>query len=177
VAENLLNQQFSAPAADRVWMSDVTYVPTQQGWLYLATVMDLYSRRIVGWSMSSTNDQQLVIAALRMAVLQRQPSAGLVHHSDRGSTYCAQAYRTELAESKMRISMSRRGNCYDNAVIESWHRSLKIECVYRQRYRTQQEARQSIFAYIEIFYNRRRRHSSLAYLSPIDFERRHINHS
>jgi transposase InsO family protein len=173
VAQNLLNQQFQATQADRTWMSDVTYIATAEGWLYLATVMDLFSRRVVGWSMSARNDQQLVLDALAMAIQHRAPKPGLLHHSDRGSTYCAAQYRQRLADWGMISSMSRRGNCYDNAVIESWHRTLKVECVYRQSYQTRQQARQSIFQYIESFYNTRRRHSALGYLSPVEFERRH----
>jgi putative transposase len=154
-------------------MSHATDIPIAESWLYLATVMDLFSWRVVGWSMSARNDQQLVLDALAMAIQHRAPKPGLLHHSDRGSTYCAAQYRQRLADWGMISSMSRRGNCYDNAVIESWHRTLKVECVYRQSYQTRQQARQSIFQYIESFYNTRRRHSALGYLSPAEFERRH----
>lgn len=161
ISENLLNREFSSDRPNQKWVSDITYIPTSEGWLYLATVLDLFNRQVVGWSMSEHIDEQLVESALRMALLRRQPEPGLLHHSDRGSQYAASDYRQVLSDWGVTVSMSRKGNCYDNAVIESWHRTLKVECVYRQRYQTRDEARRSIFAYIETFYNTRRRHSSL----------------
>jgi putative transposase len=173
IADNVLDRNFTAASANQKWVSDITYIATSEGWLYLASVIDLFSRRVVGWSMSDRCDQHLTLAALRMAVERRQPADGLLHHSDRGSQYCATAYRQLLADWRMIPSMSRKGNCWDNAVIESWHRTLKVELVYRQRYRSRAEARASIFEYIEGFYNRERRHSRLGYLSPDQFERQH----
>jgi transposase InsO family protein len=177
IAENLLDRQFMATRANQKWVSDITYIGTDEGWLYLATVMDLFSRRIVGWSMSQQIDQQLTLSALRMALQQRGQAiaAGttLLHHSDRGSQYAAASYQQLLSDWGITVSMSRRGNCWDNAVIESWHRTLKVELVWSQQYRTRNEARTSVFEYIEVFYNQRRRHSSLGYISPAEFERRH----
>lgn len=177
LAANLLNRQFRCSQPNRFWVSDITYILTSEGWLYLATVMDVFSRRIVGWSMSHRIDQDLTLSALRMAIAGRRPGAGLLHHSDRGSQYACGRYQALLRESKMVASMSRTGNCYDNAVIESWHRSLKVELVYRVRYATRQAARQSIFEYIEVFYNQRRRHSTLGYKTPAEFERLHATPS
>jgi transposase InsO family protein len=171
VADNHLGQDFSAIAVNQKWTSDITYIPTDEGWLYLATVIDLFSRRVVGWAMSERIDQALTLSALSMALQQRRPSAGLLHHSDRGSQYCAADYQQMLADWGITPSMSRRGNCYDNAAQESFHRSLKVECVWRERYRTRPEATQSIFEYIEVFYNRQRLHSSLGYRTPEDAER------
>ncbi|MDB5034110.1 MAG: putative integrase [Chlorobi bacterium] len=173
IADNVLDRDFTAAGANQKWTSDITYIWTSEGWLYLASVIDLFSRRVVGWSMSDRIDQHLTLAALQMAVQRRQPADGLLHHSDRGSQYCATAYRQMLSDWGMIPSMSRNGNCWDNVVIESWHRTLKVELVYRQRYRSRAEARASIFEYIEGFYNRERRHSTLGYLSPDQFERQH----
>lgn len=171
VYANHLGQDFSAIAVNQKWSSDITYIWTDEGWLYLATVIDLFSRRVVGWAMSDRIDQALTLSALRMALQRRRPCGGLLHHSDRGSQYCAAAYQQMLADWGVRVSMSRAGNCYDNAVSESFHRSLKVECVWRERYRTRPEAMRSIFEYIEIFYNRQRLHSSLGYRTPEDVER------
>jgi putative transposase len=168
VAENHLKQEFSATSVNQKWIGDITYIPTDEGWLYLATVIDLFSRRVIGWAMSDRIDQAVTLSALRMALQHRQPSPGLLHHSDRGSQYCATRYQQMLADWGAIASMSRRGNCYDNAVQESFHRSLKVECVWRARYRTRQEASQSIFEYIEVLYNRQRLHSSLGYRTPED---------
>jgi putative transposase len=172
VAPNLLGQQFLAKRPDQVWLADVSYVWTDQGWLYLACVLDLYSRAIVGWAMSERNDRHLVIAALTMACLHRRPPRGLIHHSDRGSTYCSHDYQKLLARYGMVCSMSRKGDCYDNAPMESWFKSLKVERVNGRRYATREEARADIFSYVETFYNPRRLHSSLGYVSPREFERR-----
>lgn len=172
IAPNLLERDFTASAADRKWVSDITAVPTAQGWLYLAAILDLYSRRVVGWSMSSSCDEALAETALRMALARRCPKQGLLHHSDRGSQYTSRAYRALLAHAGIQVSMSRKGNCYDNAAMESFFGSLKSECVHRCTYLTHEEARRSLFDYVEIFYNRVRRHSTLGYLSPAAFETR-----
>ena len=171
VAPNILGQRFSPPATNVALAADITYIRTDEGWLYLSTVIDLYSRRIVGWSMSTRLVTQLVIDALAMAVLQRKPPQGVIHHSDRGSQYCSDAYQALLSKHGFICSMSGKGNCYDNAVMESFYHTLKIELVYGQRYRTRREAQMAIFDYIEIFYNRQRLHSSLDYQTPEAFER------
>ena len=170
VAKNLLKQNFTADTPNRRWVADITYIPTHQGWLYLAVVMDLYSRRIVGWSMSRWMSRRLVLAALRMAIEARQPEAELIHHSDRGSQYTSDDFRDELAKHDIKCSMSGSGNCYDNAAMESFFASLKRERVNRVRYRTRDQARADIFDFIEVFYNRKRRHSYLGNISPDDFE-------
>ena len=173
VAENILDRDFTAKQPDEKWVTDFTYVATGQGWLYLATVMDLFSRRIVGWSMNRRMKTDLVKDALEMALHRRCPGAGLLHHSDRGRQYTSAEYQKILAEHGIRVSMSRTGNCYDNAVMESFYATLKTECVVR-RYATRHEARACLFDYIEVWYNRRRRHSSLGYLSPEVFERQYL---
>lgn len=170
VAPNRLNQDFTADRSDQIWLADITYVPTAEGWLYLAVVLDLYSRRIVGWAMSDSLHRQLVIDALQMALTARQPSPGLLHHSDRGSQYASQGYQALLTQAQMVGSMSRKGNCYDNAPLESFFGTLKTELVFHQHYATQAEARLDIFEYIEVFYNRFRRHSALGYKSPVNYE-------
>jgi putative transposase len=177
IAENVLHREFEATEPNQKWVSDITYVATAEGWLYVATIMDLFSRKIIGWSMSQYIDQQLTLSALRMALADRLPASGLVHHSDRGSQYAAGDYQQLLSDWNISVSMSRKGNCWDNAVIESWHRTLKVECVWRQHYATRAEARRSIFEYIEVFYNQRRRHSTLSYKTPAEFERLHTEHS
>ena len=174
VAKNLLQQNFSAKAPNRLWASDITYIDTQQGWLYLAIVMDLYSRRIVGWSMDQWMSRHLVIDALTMALGSRMPEEQLIHHSDRGAQYTSDDFRNELDKHGIQCSMSGRGNCYDNAVVESFFGLLKRERVNRVRYRTRDEARTDIFEYIECFYNRKRRHGYVGYISPVDFERQEI---
>lgn len=166
VAPNRLDRQFETTAPDQVWTTDITYIPTQEGWLYLAVVMDLYSRMIVGWAMDARMTRTLVISALRMAWFKRKPKPGLMHHSDRGSQYCSHDYQALLVEYKMVASMSRKGNCWDNAPMESFFNSLKNERVFHQHYVTREQAKQDLFDYIEVFYNRRRRHSALSYQSP-----------
>ena len=169
VADNVLNQQFEAEAPNRVWTADITYIDTAEGWLCLAVVMDLFSRRIVGWAMADHMLTCLVEDALKMALARRQPSDGLLHHSDRGSQYASQDYQALLKSASIQVSMSRRGNCYDNAVQESFFGTLKGECA-SERYASRAAARTSLFEYIEVWYNRRRRHSALGYLSPEQFE-------
>jgi putative transposase len=170
VAPNLLDRQFEADLPNRKWVADITYVPTDQGWLYVAAVLDLFSRRVIGWSMADTLCTWLVKNALEMAISFRHPQAGLLHHSDRGSQYASAEYQAMLQTSRVVPSMSRAGNCYDNAAMESFFGTLKCELIHDRRYRTQAEARQDIFEYIEVFYNRQRRHSSLGYLSPVAYE-------
>lgn len=170
VAENLLEQDFTAETPDSKWVADITYVPTEEGWLFLAAVLDLYSRRIVGWAMDARMQAPLVLRALDMALANRSPGPDLIHHSDRGSQYASQTYRDRLDEQNISVSMSRRACCYDNATMESFFHTLKVELVHRTRFATRDQAKQEIFDYIEVFYNRRRRHSSLGYLSPVQFE-------
>jgi putative transposase len=170
VASNRLDRQFTADLPDRKWCCDITYVPTDQGWLYLACVIDLCSRRIVGWAMANHLRAELCTEALAMAVERRRPGPGLLHHSDRGVQYACEAYRAVLEQERMTASMSRRGNCYDNAVMESFFKTLKTELVHHQNYTTRSAARLSIFEYIEVFYNRQRRHSAIGYVSPEAFE-------
>ena len=171
IAANVVNRDFTAAKPNEVWLADMTYIPTREGWLYLAVVEDMYSRRVVGWSMGTTMESRLVVDALAMAVQQRFPDAGLVAHSDRGSQYASEHYQRALAERGITCSMSRRGNCYDNAPMESFFASLKKELVHHEDYPTIAVARASLFEYIEVFYNRIRRHSSLGYVAPVEFER------
>lgn len=170
VAENVLDRQFTQSVPNQVWVADITYISTREGWLYLATVMDLFSRRIVGWSMSERVTSRLAVDALEMAVERRRPKPGLLFHSDRGSQYASDHFQRVLKKYRFRSSMSRRGDCWDNAVMESFYRSLKTELVYWEDYASREEARRSLFQYIEVFYNRLRRHSSLGYHSPAQFE-------
>jgi putative transposase len=170
VSDNELGRNFVVGDRDRVWVADITYIPTAEGWLYLAVVMDLYSRRIVGWSVSGHMTRKLVINALRAALLQRQPRPGLVHHSDQGSQYASTDYQLMLRRNGIRGSMNRAGDCYDNAVMESFFSSLKREWVDGKSYRTREEARRDLFEYIEVFYNRKRRHSALGQVSPVEYE-------
>jgi transposase InsO family protein len=170
VKENKLNQEFTAAMPDQKWAADITYIWTAEGWLYLAVVLDLFSRRVVGWSMKPTMATCLVSNALQMALLGRRPAEGLLHHSDRGSQYASNDYQNRLDLAKADCSMSRKGNCYDNAVVESFFASLKRERVYQRQYRTRIEAQQDIFHYIEVWYNRKRRHSKLGYRSPEQYE-------
>ena len=170
IAENKLNQDFSAKGPNQVWVSDITYLWTREGWLYLAVVMDLFSRKIVGWSMSQSLGQEIVLQALGHALQRRHPAPGLIVHSDQGVQYACLAMRRLLAKHGITQSMSGKGNCYDNAVAESFFHTLKTELVYFEDYQTRAEARGSIFEYIEVFYNRERRHSALSYLSPMHFE-------
>ncbi len=172
VAENLLNRDFSSSAPNQRWVTDITYIWTLEGWLYLAVVLDLFSRRIVGWAMDRTlRAEHLTMQSLHMALFGRQPDAGLLHHSDRGSQYACKDYQALLDLRGITCSMSRRGNCWDNAVVESFFATLKLELVYLCVFKTRAEARMAIFEYIEAFYNRKRRHSYLGYLSPADFEK------
>jgi putative transposase len=173
VAGNVLDRQFRPVRPNTVWSADVTYIPTADGWLYLAVVEDLFSRRIVGWSMDATMTSRLVVDALDMALGRRVPEPGLLAHSDRGSQYASEHYQRLLVEHGITCSMSGVAQCWDNAPVESFFASLKRELVHHERYTTRAEARASIFEYVEAFYNRVRRHSSLGYLSPEEFERTH----
>lgn len=168
---NILDRTFTAEAPDHVWAGDVTFLPTREGWLYLAVLLDLYSRRVVGWAMSERNDESLTLAALRMAIDQRQPEPGLVHHSDRGTTYASGGYQDVLAKHGMVCSMSRKGNCWDNAVVESFFSTLDIECASGEPFLSRAAARREVTNYILGFYNPTRLHSSLGYVSPMEFER------
>jgi transposase InsO family protein len=170
VASNVLGRQFDAALPDRKWATDITYVPTDEGWLYLAGVIDLCSRKIVGWSMADHMRTGLVADALTMALSRRSPGDGLLHHSDRGVQYASDAYQAMLKANGMTCSMSRAGDCWDNAVMESFWGTLKAELTDHERYATREQARASIFEYVEVFYNRVRRHSSLGYVSPEQFE-------
>ena len=170
VAPNLLNREFSASLPNQKWVSDITYIGTREGWLYLAVTLDLYSRRVVGWAMSEQMDAELVESAWQMALLNRQPPTGLLHHSDRGSQYTREEYWNQLADFQCQVSMSRTGNCYDNAAMESFFSTLKAECAITS-FASKAEACTAIFEYIEGWYNRQRLHSSLDYLSPVEFER------
>jgi putative transposase len=174
VALNLLGRDFHAEEPNKKWVTDITYIPTKQGWLYLAVILDLYSRIVVGWSMSGNCDEKLVEHALEQALARRHPKAGLLHHSDRGSQYTSHAYQTYLQRYGMLPSMSRKGNCWDNAVMESFFGTLKDECVRDTFYPSHDEARSALFAYIEAYYNRVRRHSTLGYMSPLQYERRRV---
>ena len=169
-APNLLDRDFTAEQPNRVWVTDVTFVPTRRGWLYVAAMIDLFSRRIVGWSMSNRLDQPLVINALRMALEQRRPEAGLIHHSDQGQVYAGAMYRAMLHEYGIVQSMSRKGNCLDNAVAESFFSNLKNELVHHASYEDRDQARSAIFEYMELFYNRHRLHQSLGFVSPMQYE-------
>jgi putative transposase len=170
VAENLLQQNFSADRPNHKWVSDITYIATDEGWLYLAVVMDLYSRVIIGWSMSERMTVQLTCDALRMALFRRHRPRGVIVHSDRGSQYCAYQYQALLRKHGLICSMSGRGNCYDNAAMESWNHSLKVEAIHGERFATRAIARSQVFEYIEVYYNRQRLHSKLGYKSPAEFE-------
>ena len=170
VARNVLDRQFDAPLPNQKWAVDITYIRTDQGWLYLAGVIDLCSRMIVGWSMADHMETSLVSDALEMAIARRSPAPGLVHHSDRGVQYASEDYQHLLQSHGMQVSMSRKGDCWDNAVAESFWATLKGELVNHEHYATHQQARASIFEYIEVFYNRQRIHSSLGYVSPESFE-------
>ena len=170
VAPNLLNQQFdNTTAPNQVWLADITYIDTDEGWLYLAAVKDLHTCELVGWSMNTRMTKGLVIDALRMAHQRKRPAVGLIHHSDRGSQYCSYAYQNLLKGYGITPSMSRKGNCWDNAPMESFFAALKTESVYQQRFKSREQARRVIFDYIEVFYNQTRRHQSINNLSPADF--------
>jgi putative transposase len=169
VAENLLDRKFTPEAPNQVWTSDITYLWTDEGWLYLAIVLDLFNREVVGWSLKPRMTSDIVTDALTMAWFRRRPEPGLLHHSDRGSQYASNAFQDKLAEYGMRCSMSRKGNCWDNAPTESWFNSFKNERVHGVKYTTLEEMKTASFEYIEVFYNRQRQHSSLGYRSPIAF--------
>jgi transposase InsO family protein len=173
IAPNLLGRRFAPDevgAKDRVWAADITYVDTMEGWLYLAVILDLRSRRVVGWSMSQSLEESLVLDALRMALLRRQPGRGVLHHSDRGSQYAGEAFQKLLKDHGMTCSMSRKADCWDNAVVESFNATIKTELIHRTKWNTREEARAAIYNYIETWYNRKRLHSTLGYRSPADFE-------
>lgn len=169
-SENLLNQNFTASTENKIWTGDITYLWTSEGWVYLAVVMDVYSRKIVGWSIGNSLSAELVIRALMMALVHRNPERGIIFHSDRGSQYTSSSFREMLKNYGIVQSNSSTGNCYDNAVTESFFHTLKTELIYWDKYHSREEAKRSIFEYIEINYNRRRLHSSLGYLSPVEFE-------
>jgi transposase InsO family protein len=171
IAANRLQQQFSAAAPNRIWLADITYIPTGEGWLYLAAVLDLATRKIVGWSMRDHMRTELALAALMMAIQRQRPGRELMHHSDRGSQYAAEAYAQQLAAVGAAPSMSRPGCCYDNAPMESFFHTLKVELVHQQRWATREDAKRGLFAYIEGYYNRQRIHSALGYLTPEQAER------
>ena len=170
VAENVLNRQFSPTGPNQAWGTDITYLWTQEGWIYLAVVIDLYSRRVVGWSMDRRMKKALVIQALMMAINLRKPPPGLIHHSDRGSQYASDDYQSLLRTRDTTVSMSRKGNCWDNAVAESFFSALKKELIHHRRFEIRNQAKSEIFDYIEVFYNRQRLHSTLDYHSPVEFE-------
>jgi putative transposase len=171
VAPNLLEQDFSAERPNQKWAADISYVWTNEGWLYLAVVLDLFARRVVGWAVSDRLHQELALEALRKALAIRRPGEGLTHHADRGSQYCSTAYQAALKKHGIRISMSGKGNCFDNAVVETFFKSLKSELVWRTVFQTRAEAKEAIGRYIDGFYNPIRRHSTLDYLSPVQFEK------
>jgi transposase InsO family protein len=170
LATNRLARQFTATAPNEKWLTDITYVRTRQGWLYLAAVLDLFSRRVVGWAMEPYLTDKLTIKALQMALTNRQPPAGLLHHSDRGSQYASGDYQQLLAEAQALASMSRTGNAYDNAPMESFFASLKTELIHHRHYQSRRQAKSDIFEFIEVFYNRQRLHAAIGYKSPAEFE-------
>ena len=172
-APNRLGRYFAAEAPNQVWVGDVTGVPTRQGWLYLAVLIDLFSRRVVGWSMGSNNDTELTLGALDMAIEHRDPQPGLIHHSDRGANYSCNRYQERLSHSELLPSMSRAGDCWDNAVAESFFSTLEFELIERKRFETRELARTAVFDFIEVFYNRQRSHQTLAYSTPIQVEQEH----
>ena len=173
IAENLLNREFAPEAANQVWASDITYVRTRQGWLYVAVTLDLFSRKVVGWATGSKIDAELAVRALQMAVDTRRPAEQLIHHSDRGSQYASDLFQEALDDHGMICSMSRKGNCWDNAPVESFFGSMKVEWL-EEVYENRASAIQDVLKYVEIFYNRQRRHSSLGGISPLKFEELHI---
>lgn len=170
VHQNILDRQFDATSPNQRWVSDITYISTKEGWLYLAVIIDLYSRKVIGWAMSKRMKDQLVTDALKMALFRRRVNSNILLHSDRGSQYASDNMQRLLRSHGIRCSMSRRGNCWDNAVAESFFHLLKTECVYHERYATREQAKRSLFDYIEIFYNRKRKHSYLGYRSPEEYE-------
>ena len=167
---NLLKRDFKVLGPDQVWVSDITYIWTDEGWLFLATVIDLFSRKVVGWSMSESLSRQIALDALEMAISARNPSPGLTHHSDRGVQYACNDYQKLIQQAGMRPSMSRKGNCWDNSVAESFFSTLKKELIWRIKLETRDQARRDVFEFVEVFYNRQRMHSYLGYMSPVEFE-------
>lgn len=174
-APDMLQRRFTSEHKDKAWVTDTTFIATRKGWLYLAVVLDLYSRQVIGWAMSENNNTELVQAALTMAVWRRGHVKGVIVHSDQGSTYASRSYQLQLRESQLVCSMSRKGECLDNAVAESFFSTLKTELVDDEDYRSHDEAKQSLFEYIEVFYNRQRRHSTLGYMSPVEYEAKHAS--
>lgn len=170
VAPNILNRQFARERPNEAWVADITYIPTEEGWLYLAAIMDLFSRRIVGWAMGDRISRHLALRALDMAAQRRRPPRGLIHHSDRGSQYASRDYQKRLKKYGMICSMSRKGNCWDNAPMESWFHTLKVELVQDEKFRTRREAMAAIFEYMEVFYDRQRIHTALGGLTPAEIE-------
>lgn len=170
VAPNLLGQDFSAAKPDQKWVSDITYIWTDEGWLYLAVVLELYSRRVIGWAIAERMTATLVCDALIMALWNRKMPKGVIVHSDRGSQYCSAVYQTLFRKHQLICSMSKKGDCYDNAAMESWNHSFKVEAIHGERFKTRSDAKSQVFEYIEVYYNRKRLHSKLGYLSPEAFE-------
>jgi putative transposase len=175
VAPNLLEQNFMADKPDQKWVSDITYIWTDEGWLYLAVVLDLYSRRVIGWAIAERMTAPLVCDALIMALWSRKMPTGVIVHSDRGSQYCSTAYQKLFHTHQLVCSMSKKGDCYDNAAMESWNHSFKVEAVHGERFKTRSEVRHQVFDYIEVYYNRKRLHSKLGYLSPVEFENKKVS--
>ena len=174
VAPNLLEQNFTADAADQKWVSDITYIWTEEGWLYLAVVLELYSRRVIGWAIGERMTAALVCDALIMALWRRQMPKGVIVHSDQGSQYCSAAYQKLFKQHQLVCSMSKKGDCYDNAAMESWNHSFKVEAVHGDRFLTRSEAKYQVFDYIEVYYNRKRLHSKLGYVSPEAYEAKKV---
>jgi len=171
IAPNLLDRNFSAAAPNQKWAGDITYIWTNEGWLYLAVILDLYSRRVIGWAVSNRMKRDLAIRALDMAVALRQPPKDCIHHTDRGSQYCSHDYQKKLNKYSFKVSMSGKGNCYDNAVVETFFKTLKAELIWRSTWQTRRQVEMALFEYINGFYNPRRRHSTLGGKSPLAFER------
>ena len=174
VAENLLNQNFKTDRPATVWVTDISYIVTWEGWLYLATVKDIFTKEIVGWATADNMRTELCLKALKNAIMRHSPPKGLIHHSDRGVQYCSKEYQAFLKKHGIICSMSRKGNCYDNACAETFFSTIKCEMLYHKKYRTQKDAHKDIFWYIEVFYNRKRRHQALGYLTPAEFKRRYM---
>jgi len=170
-SQNILSREFNRQKRNEVWTGDITYIRTQEGWLYLAAVMDIYSRKVIGWQLDKNLNSDLVERALKNALMDRRVEKGIIFHSDQGIQYASQSFRKILKDNGFIQSMSRKGNCYDNAITETFFHTLKTELIHRTKYRTREEARRSIFEYIEIFYNRRRLHSAIGYCSPVEYEK------
>lgn len=171
VSRNIIEQNFNTTRPDQLWVTDITYIPTREGWLYLSAVMDVHTRKIIGWAMDKLMTKDFTIKALKMALKTRRPSTSLIHHSDRGSQYASHEYQEILQHYGIESSMSRKGNCWDNAVVESFFKTLKVELIHRNTYKNRRQAAQDIFEYIEIFYNRERLHSAIGYTTPESFEK------